>query len=78
MTDQSDRHLESSARGEATWKQAREAVAARNARAQRAGREEREAYERGREESRRAAEARSHAQLLGGQRRAHPGADTTP
>jgi hypothetical protein len=64
MTDQSDRHPESSARGEAAWKQAREAVAARNQRAQKAGRERREAYERQRDDARRAAEARAHARLL--------------
>lgn len=65
MTDQSDRHSESSARGEAAWKQAREAVAERNQRAQKAGRERREAYERQRDDARRAAEARAHARLLG-------------
>jgi hypothetical protein len=65
MTDQPDRHSESSARGEAAWKQAREAVAERNERAQKAGRERRQAYERRRDDARRAAEARAHAQLLG-------------
>jgi hypothetical protein len=68
MTDQSDRQPESSARGEAAWKQAREAVAARNARAQRAGREERQAYERQRDDARRAAEAHAHARLVGRRR----------
>ena len=61
MTDQLDRPSESSARGEAAWKQAREAVAARN---QQAGREERQAYERQRDGARRDAEARNHARLL--------------
>jgi hypothetical protein len=64
MTDQPDLQSESSARGEAAWKQAREAVAARNQRAQKAGREERDAYERQRDDLRRAAEARVHAELL--------------
>jgi hypothetical protein len=64
MTDQSDQHSESSARGEAAWKQAREAVAARNQQAKKAGREERQAYERRREDARRDAEARAHARLL--------------
>jgi hypothetical protein len=68
MTDQSDRQPESSARGEAAWKQAREAVAARNERARRAGREEREAYERKRDDARRAAEAQAHARLVGRRR----------
>jgi hypothetical protein len=64
MTDQSDRQPESSARGEAAWKQTREAIAARNQRAQKEGRARREAYERQREEARRAADARAHARLL--------------
>ena len=68
MTDQSDRQPQSSARGEAAWTQAREAVAARNQRAQKAGRERRHAYERRRDDARRAAEARAHARLLDGQR----------
>jgi hypothetical protein len=67
MTEQPDRHSESSARGEAAWKQAREAVAARNQQAKKAGREERQAYERQRDDARRDAEARAHARLL------HPG-----
>jgi hypothetical protein len=68
MTDQSDPQTDTSARGEAAWKQAREAVAARNRRAQQAGREERETYERSRDDARRAAEARAHARLLDTQR----------
>ena len=64
MIDESDRQPESSARGEAAWKQAREAIAERNQRAQKAGRARRESYERQREDARRAAEARAHAQLL--------------
>ena len=64
MTDQSDEHSGSSARGEAAWKQAMEAVAGRNQRARKAGREERQAYERQRDDARRAAEARAHARLL--------------
>jgi hypothetical protein len=68
MTDQSDRQAESSARGEAAWKEARDAIAARNDRAQRAGREERQAYERQRDDARRAADARAHARLVGRRR----------
>jgi hypothetical protein len=64
MSDQSDRQSKSSARGEAAWKQAREAVAARNQRAQKAGREQRQAYERERDDARRAAENRAHVRLL--------------
>jgi hypothetical protein len=63
MTDQSDGDVGSSARGEAAWKQATEEVAERNRRAQKLGREEREAYERERSDARRAAEAR---RVLGG------------
>jgi hypothetical protein len=54
----------SSSRGERAWKEAAERVASRNAEARKAGRLEREAYERVREDVRRAAEARRHAQLL--------------
>jgi hypothetical protein len=66
MTDQSDRNPGSSARGEAAWKQATEDVALRNQRAQRLGREQREAYDRERRDARRAAEARAQARLRGG------------
>ena len=58
MTDESDRSPGRSVRGEAAWKQATEEVAERNRLAQKAGREEREAYERERSDARRAAEAR--------------------
>ena len=66
MTEQSgwDSGSESSARGESAWKQAREAVAARNQQAQKAGRERRDAYERQQDQVRRAAESRRHEQLV--------------
>jgi hypothetical protein len=64
MTDQSDGNPASSARGEAAWKEATEEVADRNRRAQKQGREEREAYDRERSDARRAAEARAHSLLL--------------
>ena len=54
-------------RGEAAWKETREAIAARNQRAQKAGRERRQLYERQRDDARRAAEARAHARLLDSQ-----------
>jgi len=66
MTDPADQDPGSSARGEAAWKQATEEVAARNRRAQKAGREEREASERERYDARRAAEDLAHARLVGG------------
>lgn len=68
MTDQSDGNPVSSARGDAAWKQAREEIAVRNRKAQKQGREQREAYERERNDARRAAEARVHRRLLGGSR----------
>lgn len=67
MMEQSDRQPDSSARGEAAWKETREAIAARNQRAQKAGRERRQLYERQRDDARRAAEARAHARLLDSQ-----------
>jgi hypothetical protein len=51
-------------RGERAWKEATERVASRNAESRKAGRLEREAYERGRADARRVAEHRRHAQLL--------------
>ena len=54
---------ESSSRGERAWKEATDRVASRNADARKAGRLEREAYERGREEARRSAAAARDAQL---------------
>jgi hypothetical protein len=67
MSDESDRGPASSARGEAAWREATEEVAVRNRRAQKLGREEREAYERDRSDARRAAEARAHSRLVGGE-----------
>lgn len=64
MTDESDE--KPSVRGEAAWRQATEAIADRNRRTQKLGREQREAHERERRDSRRAAEARAHARLVGG------------
>ena len=46
MADNQDPQSGSSARGESAWKEAREAVAERNQRAQKAGRDERDAYDR--------------------------------
>ena len=54
----------SSTRGEQAWKEAMERVASRNAAARRAGKLEREAYEREREGVRRAAAAKRHEQLM--------------
>ena len=55
---------QSSCRGERAWKEAVEDLASRNAEARKAGRVEREAYERGREEARRAAAAERRSKLL--------------
>jgi hypothetical protein len=54
----------SSTRGEQAWKEATDDVASRNAAARKAGKLEREQYERGREDMRRAAAARRHAELM--------------
>jgi|Tabmets5t2r1_1033131.scaffolds.fasta_scaffold20946_4 hypothetical protein len=51
----------SSTRGEQAWKEAMEHVASRNAAARKAGKLEREEYEREREDVRRAAAARRQA-----------------
>jgi hypothetical protein len=65
MTQQDDSSTwKSSTRGESAWKEARERVASRNAEARKAGKVEREAYERERESARRAANAKSDAELL--------------
>ncbi len=55
---------ESSSRGEAAWKEARDRVASRNAEARKQGKQRRESYERSREVARREAAAKQHAQLL--------------
>ena len=54
----------SSSRGERAWKEAVEDLASRNAAARKAGRSERQAYEREREDARRAAAAERHTRLL--------------
>ena len=54
----------SSSRGERAWRDEVEDLASRNADARKAGRSEREAYERGREDARRAVDAKRHARLL--------------
>ena len=59
-----DQHDTGSARGEAAWKEAREQVADRNAKARKAGRAEREDYERQRTVERQTAERRRMAELL--------------
>jgi hypothetical protein len=59
----------SSTRGEQAWKEAMERVASRNAEARKAGKRERETYERNRENARQAGAARRHAEL---QRRRTP------
>jgi hypothetical protein len=54
----------SSARGDQAWKEATERVASRNAESRKIAKAQREAYEREREDLRRAAEQSRHAQLL--------------
>ena len=55
---------ESAKRGEAAWKEERERIAKRNDQARKAGREQRETYERERMEARNAADLRRRAALL--------------
>jgi hypothetical protein len=65
MSDQTDHQEEQATgkRGEAAWKEARERVDQRNAAARKLGKQRRQAYERGRDEARRAAELRQMAEL---------------
>jgi hypothetical protein len=66
MTEQDDgTGWESSTRGETAWNEARDRVASRNAEARKHGKQRRESYEREREDARRRAAAKLHAQLLG-------------
>ena len=58
----------SSSRGERAWKEDTDAVASRNAEARKAGRLERETYERQREDARRAANADRHDKLMKGRK----------
>jgi hypothetical protein len=55
----------SSSRGETAWNEARDRVASRNAEARKQGKQRRESYEREREDARRRAAAKLHAELLG-------------
>jgi hypothetical protein len=65
MSEQPDRaDWESSSRGEAAWKEAMDRVAVRNTEARKLGKQQRETYEREREDARRAAAARRHAEFL--------------
>jgi hypothetical protein len=65
MAEQDDRSdWKSSTRGEQAWRKATEDVASRNAAARKLGKQQREAYERGRDDARRAAAARRHARLV--------------
>ena len=54
----------SSSRGARAWEEAVEDLASRNDEVRKAGRSEREAYERKREDTRRAAAAKRHTRLL--------------
>lgn len=63
MSDKDDER-QSSARGEAAWKEAREQIASRNDATRKAGKESRASYERKREDTRRAAEGRRQAKLV--------------
>jgi hypothetical protein len=66
MSDEADHREEQapSRRGEAAWKAERERVAERNAQVKKAGKQERQAYERQKDEARRAREVRQMTDLL--------------
>ena len=55
-------------RGEAAWKEMKDRIADRNAKARKAGKQRREAHELQQAEARRAAESRRMAHLLGDDR----------
>jgi hypothetical protein len=55
---------ESSTHGDKAWQAETDRIAARNADARKAGRVEREEYEKGRDEARRAVAAKQRAELL--------------
>jgi hypothetical protein len=63
-TQDVDSGWKSSSRGERAFKEETDRVGSRNADARKAGRAEREAYERKRDEVRRAAAAERHANLM--------------
>jgi len=65
MTDQDDSsNWKSSTRGDQAWKETLDRVSSRNAETRKAGKVEREAYERGRQMVRNTAAAKSHADLV--------------
>jgi hypothetical protein len=63
-----DSGWQSSTQGDKAWKEATDQVESRNAAARKAGRLDRETYEREREEARRAEAAKRHAKLLNSRR----------
>jgi hypothetical protein len=71
MSDQTDQQPDegSKKRGDAAWKAARERVAERNDQARKAGKQQRQAYERQKADARRAAERRQMEQTLAKERR---------
>ena len=62
MSDQVEKPAK---RGEAAWKEAKERVAERNAKARKEGKQQRQNYERKKAEERQRAEQRQMAQALG-------------
>ena len=66
MTDEAgSSNFKPSTRGDSAWQEARDRIASRNADARRAGKAERETYEREREAMKQAAAAARHAQRSG-------------
>ena len=66
MSDQTEAegNQKPSKRGEAAWKEAKERIAKRNEQARKAGKQQREAYEREQAAARRRVEKRQMAELL--------------
>jgi hypothetical protein len=62
---EADSGFKSSTNGEQAWKEATDRVSSRNADARKAGRIERDKYERGREDDRRSRAAKRDAKLIG-------------
>ena len=67
MSEEADQQPRPGKRGEAAWKAAREAVAERNEQTRKAGKKQREEYERHKADERRAAERRQLDSFTGKQ-----------
>ena len=64
MSDKTDDHKVAK-RGDAAWREAKERISERNIAAKKEGKQRRQAYEKAREDSRRTADLRRRASMLG-------------